>query len=182
MARTSARHICPASSTTSTSTELDISSRAQSQAVPASHLRGSARQERPERRHCHPLGLSSDHHNHRPRLPSGSLPTERPSRRATLQISCNRLLMTLWLTAVIPTLLPLLTNSTTIRAPVKVLPEPGGPCTGSTETCERRASTTCRAALVSWCSTHGQIDIGKRHSRRLPKQEVSRSLERTRSR
>ncbi len=54
--------------------------------------------------------------------------------------------MTLWLTAVSPTRRPRLTNSTTVRAPVYVLPEPGGPCTGRIEV--RKESTKRLAASV----------------------------------
>ena len=53
--------------------------------------------------------------------------------------------MTLWLFATTPTRLPLRTRSTITRAPVYVLPEPGGPWIGRMPT---PASATIRVAAV----------------------------------
>jgi predicted kinase len=58
---------------------------------------------------------------------------ETPASAAVRHTPPSRLLITLWLTAVIPTRRPCLTSSTIMRSPVNVLPEPGGPWIGSTE-------------------------------------------------
>jgi len=50
-----------------------------------------------------------------------------PVARATASISSSRLWIALWLWAAIPTRRPLASRCTTIRAPVQVLPVPGGP-------------------------------------------------------
>src|SRR5579871_5239353 len=51
---------------------------------------------------------------------------------AAFTVSSRSLRITLWPTAVIPTLFPLFTSSQIMRAPVNVLPAPGGPWIGST--------------------------------------------------
>ena len=50
-----------------------------------------------------------------------------PAARATFSISASRLWMALWLWAAMPTRRPSASRCTTIRAPVHVLPVPGGP-------------------------------------------------------
>ena len=48
--------------------------------------------------------------------------------------------MTLWLVAVIPTRWPVASRATIIRAPLYVLPEPGGPWIGRTVASSARPS------------------------------------------
>ena len=50
-----------------------------------------------------------------------------PNLSAALMVASIRLRITLWLLAVMPTFLPRHTSSQIMRAPVKVLPAPGGP-------------------------------------------------------
>ena len=68
-----------------------------------------------------------------PHLPSALLSTEHRILWQQYRPLGAKLLITLWLTAVIPTLRRCLTSSTIIRAPVNVLPDPGGPWIGSTD-------------------------------------------------
>ena len=121
-ATTLASDTWPASSTNSVSTLPSMSSRAHSHGVPAatSTSTGSERTHHvgvvvclPDGRVVVGLVLSR---------PSGSpAPARPPAPPAT------RLPITLWLFDVIPTFLPARTSSRIIRAPVYVLPDPGGP-------------------------------------------------------
>ena len=60
-----------------------------------------------------------------------------------------RLPMTLWLVPVIPTRLPAASSVTTIRAPLYVLPAPGGPWIGRTVRSSEMASRRAASSSVS---------------------------------
>ena len=57
--------------------------------------------------------------------------------------------MTLWLLAVMPTRLPAASSEQIIRAPLYVLPDPGGPWIGSTVRSSARASRRAASRSVS---------------------------------
>ena len=78
--------------------------------------------------------------------------------------------MTLWLTAVIPTFFPAFTNSQIMRAPVKVLPAPGGPWMGSTELSNARP-TRQAAWTTRLVAAYGQgLPAGE--TRRISEQQI----------
>ena len=68
-----------------------------------------------------------------PRTVAGAASADGPLGTFARQTAPSRLETTLWLLAVTPTRFPSASRSRIIRAPVYVLPLPGGPCTGSTE-------------------------------------------------
>ena len=68
---------------------------------------------------------------------------------AARTISSRKLRMTLWLGPVMPTFWPARTSAHTTRAPVWVLPVPGGPWIGSTLSSRSRASRLAESRVVS---------------------------------
>ena len=102
-----------------------------------------------ERLGCPSLVSPLDARHSSPSLAFWTALRRTPASVAALHTSRSRLLITLWLTAVIPTRRPCLTSSTIMRAPVNVLPEPGGPWIGSTEASRGSDCTRVFAASVS---------------------------------
>ncbi len=152
---TLARDICPASSTNSTSTASSISGRANSHWVPA------ARSNRPSR-----IPVSTSSLLAASRTP-GSLRSSSPvshfwmarsgtpaSTAASLTAS-SMFVIALCDWAATPTRRPRRMSSTIIRAPVYVLPVPGGPWIGSTVSSSPAAIRRAPSMMSSSLPTNG---------------------------
>ena len=84
--------------------------------------------------------------------------------------------MTLWLLAVMPTRLPAASREQIIRAPLYVLPEPGGPWIGSTVRSSARASRRAASRSVSVAPrerfTRSHADTGRSVEQELADRQV----------
>src|SRR5205823_3898903 len=84
-----------------------------------------------------------------------------PSSWAALTTAVRRLRTTLWLAAHTPTCFPLRTRSRIMRAPVKVLPEPGGPWIASapwsSASASRRAAVHARQFQLALLADGGVL-------------------------
>ncbi len=130
-ASTFASDICPASSTTRTSSCSCMPLRANNHAVPATTSTSPA-SSAASTSLASPVQATSGLAHRSLCSAFCSARNGWPLSRATLHTSSSRLPITLWLKPQIPTRLPCATRRSTIRAPAYVLPVPGGPCTGST--------------------------------------------------
>ena len=144
-ARTLASDIWPASSTNRTSTASAMSSRDHSQAVPATTAAA------PLRSAATTSGLSvgdRDRWMDKAILCLAHLLDDRNGNLASSAASMSasrKFPMTLWLFEVIPIRFPAVIRSSAIRAPLNVLPDPGGPWMASVE----RSSTIAGGARRS---------------------------------
>ena len=96
------------------------------------------------------------------RRPSSARGTSTPSASATFSTSRSRLWIDLWLCEVTPTRLPRAIRWTISRAPVHVLPEPGGPCTNRWLPSTRSTSRFISSSAATW--TRSPSSGGSRRS------------------
>ena len=140
IASTLASDIWPASSTNSVSIAPTKSDRAHIQLVPRRDVDLAGRERARARPRCRRRTPRSPPCSGPPRPPSASRGRRRLLADAASHTSSSRLPITLWLLAVMPTVRPARTSSRIIRAPVNVLPEPGGPWIASVDESSARPS------------------------------------------
>ena len=169
-ARALARLTCPASSTTSRSSRPAISGRAISQAVPP-RTSTSPRSSRSIDLFVVADVADTVDRVVRRRRSCGRDGRPAPRRAASRPTATSRCSMTRWLLAVTPTRRPRSTASTITWAAEYVLPEPGGPCTGSAAPSSRGTSRTTASAPCSPVSA----GVGRAHWRRRSRGDRRRS-------
>ena len=104
--------------------------------------------------------------------PSARSAARAPAPAPRRSAASSRLRITLWLTAVTPTFLPAATSSQIMRAPVNVLPEPGGPWIASTVSSSSRREAA-RGREQSSPSRRSAAPVAAQ-ARRAAQQELAR--------